>query len=223
MIKTTDKTKINNGIEDIFIADMELGDEPTLQLPSLSLLNLYKEKSNRVIWMVEEIGDQIVDWSKLIVQWNREDERNNIPVEERKPIILIISSPGGDLYAMWGLVDLIEMSKTPIISVNLNYAFSAASIIFLAPDTRYCLKNSQILFHNGSSNIGGDYNQTQAMNESWKKQVGRMQEYIISRTSIPKSTLTKKLKTDWFLTATDQLKYNVATAQLDDISVLLNL
>lgn len=217
------KAKLNDiEIEEIFIPELEL-DEPTLQLPSLSLLNQYKERSNRVIWLVDEIKDQICEVSKLILQWNREDTKKNIPVKDRQPIILILSSPGGDLYSMWGLVDIIEMSQTEVITVNLNYAFSAASIIFLSAKKRYCLPNSQILFHNGSASMGGDYNSAQAMNDSWKKQVGRMQDYIISHTVIPKSTLTKKLKTDWFLTSDEQIKYGVATDILRDINVIMNL
>lgn len=218
----SENTKFKNDLEEIFAITGEI-DEPTLQLPSLALLNQYKEKSNRVLWLVDEIGDQICEFSKLIIQWNREDAQKGIPVEERKPIILIISSPGGDLYSMWGLVDIIQMSKTEVITVNLNYAFSAASIIFLSAKKRYCLPDSEVLFHNGASNIGGDYNTTQAMNDSWKKQVGRMQDYIVKRTNITKSTLTKKLKTDWFLTSSDQIKYGVATDVLENIDILLNI
>ena len=209
----------NGGLEELFVID-EI-EEGNIQLPSIPLLNVFKERKNRVLWINKEVADDLQEEIKCIIQLNREDAGK--PIEERKPCVCIISSPGGDLYSMYAFIDVVAMSKTPIWTINLNYAFSASALMLLAGHKRFCLKNSSLLFHNGSGSSGGNFNEMQEMNKSWQNMVKRMQEYIIERTNIPKQTLTKKLKSDWILSAKEQLEYGCVDEILEDIDVILNL
>ena len=36
--------------------------QPNLLLPDPALLQVYKDKQNRTIWMLGEIGDEVYDW-----------------------------------------------------------------------------------------------------------------------------------------------------------------
>ena len=67
---------------------------------------------------------------RLILRWNMEDK--DIPPEDRKPIWVYIQSPGGNLLYMSALLDAIELSVTPVYTVNMGYAASAAALIFMA-------------------------------------------------------------------------------------------
>lgn len=57
-----------------------------LQLPDPTLLQFYKNYDDRIIWIDDEITTMTLEYAKMIMQWNSEDKKNNIPVEERKPI-----------------------------------------------------------------------------------------------------------------------------------------
>ena len=56
----------------------------TLQLPSPELLTYYRNLEDRVIWIDYGVDESILEVSKLIMQFNKEDK--NISVEQRKPI-----------------------------------------------------------------------------------------------------------------------------------------
>lgn len=71
-----------------------------------------------------------------IIRYNRADK--GIPIEERKPIILYIVSPGGDVLSGFELVDIIEQSKTPVYTVNFGYQYSMALPIGLAGKKKIC-------------------------------------------------------------------------------------
>ena len=53
-----------------------------------------------------------------ILKWNKEDEGK--PIEERQPIKLMFFSPGGDLDINYTIIDVIHLSKTPIIGINIG-------------------------------------------------------------------------------------------------------
>ena len=100
-----------------------------VKLPSPELLSFYENLQERVIWIDDEIGDQLLQYSKYILKWNMEDEKAGIRVEDRKPIKLMIFSPGGSLYSCNHFVDIIELSKTPVWGINVGMAMSAAFLI----------------------------------------------------------------------------------------------
>lgn len=221
--KNVGKTQApTNGLEELFeITEL---DEGNLQLPSVYTCNMWREKKERLIWLCHEVDEQILEYTKMIIQWNREDDLEGLAKEDRQPIVIVIATPGGLLMETLGMVDVCRISRTPIYTVNLAYAYSAGAILFLMGEKRFALPHSQILFHNGSGGIGASYSEAQSANESWKRLVKQMQEYILERTNIPKSTLTKKLKAgDWYLGIEDMLSMGIATDTLEDMSVLMNL
>ena len=210
----------NDNIMDLFMVD-ELGPEANMQLASPELVNYYTAKKNRVIWLTKEIDDSLFEEEKLILEWNREDEAKNIPVEKRKKIFLLLHSFGGDLFSCFSFVDIMNLSKTPIVCVNMACAMSAGALIFIHGHERYCLKNSTALLHNGSSASAGNYNDLVEQNKSYKKMVQRMQDMIVTQTKITKTQLTRKLKSDWYIDANEQVEYGLCSKIVEDISELL--
>ena len=135
-----------------------------------------------------------MDLSKLIIKCNLEDK--DVPVEERKPIKIFISSNGGLLDETMSLVKLIGISKTPVYTIDACYAYSAASLILISGHKRYAMPGTKCLFHSGSGGASGTFEQVQAATEDYKKMVEQMQEYIMSRTNIEKKLFNKKCKID---------------------------
>lgn len=201
--------------------EIALPEEYEIELPDPCTLAYYKNKEYRVIIIDYEIDDSIMrEIGGAILEYNRDDK--NISVEDRKKIVFLINSPGGCLESTYALIALMHLSKTPIITVNMNRAYSAAGLILLAGHKRYCLPRSQMLIHSGSaSGIGGNYEDIQEGTKSYKKMVEEMREFIMSSTKIDKTTMNKNKSKDWYLDVENQVKFGCVDEVLTDIDEIL--
>jgi ATP-dependent protease ClpP protease subunit len=191
-----------------------------LQLPAPELLNYYKNYEDRVYWVEGEIDETITDLTKMIIECNRQDKE--LVASERKPIKIFITSCGGLLDETMALVKLIGISKTPIITINACYAYSAASLILIAGHKRYAMPGTKCLFHSGSSTMGSaTFEQVQAATEDYKKLVKQMQDYILSKTKIDSKLFNKKKAYDWYLNIDEMIEHGVVDKIIDDIDEII--
>lgn len=87
---------------------------------SLEEVMMVKDMQQRKIWLHDGIDIETVSGAiHNIYQYNREDA--DLPVEERKPILLYIASNGGSVDAGFALIDAIQTSKTPVYTINTGY------------------------------------------------------------------------------------------------------
>ena len=190
-----------------------------LALPSPELLSYYRHYEDRVFWVEGEIDESIMYLSRMIIDCNREDK--GLPVEERKPVKIFISSNGGLLDETMSLVRLIGISKTPVITINACYCYSAASLILIAGHKRYAMPGTRCLFHSGSGGATGTFDQAQAAMEDYKKLVKQMQDYILSKTTIDAKLFNKKKAYDWYLNTDEMLERGVVDHIVADIDEIL--
>ena len=213
--------KNTNDLLEMF--DIELPPEATLQLADIQLVNFYKSYKDRVVWLDKDISENLFDEIKMILLWNKEDENASIPVENRKPIKLMIHSYGGNLDSAFAMIDCMGLSKTPIHTYNLNACMSAGCLIFLNGHKghRYCMPLSTALIHEGSGGSRGTYEQVQAQNENYKKLMDMMKSNILQHTTIDTKTLNKWKNKEIYLYAEDQVKYGLADYIVTDMSQVL--
>ena len=190
-----------------------------LQLPAPELLTYYRNLEDRVIWIDYGVDETILEVSKLIMYFNKLDK--DIPVEERKPVKLLLYSYGGDGQACFSLLDIIALSKTPIYTVNMGVSMSAGLLILLAGHKRFCLKNSTALAHSGSGGTCGTFEQTEAQMKDYQRFVKTMRDYIIDRTNIDQKTLNKYKNKEWYLYSKEQLEYRIVDGIVEDIDEIL--
>lgn len=176
-------------------------------LPNPDLLSYYVLEAQRVLYLDGEVCDDTKEIHRMILRWNMEDE--GIPREERRPIRLYIDSPGGDVYTMWMLIDAIMASETPVYTVNVGSASSAAALIFIAGEKRFMTPHARVLIHEGSAQMMGDAVKVLDASENYRRTVRQMREFILARTDIPASTLTKQKNHDWELDAAYCLAHGV--------------
>lgn len=186
------------------------GEAENLQLPDPGLLNFYKNHQNRILWIGEEIDEDSLEYAKMIMQWNFEDKINNIPKEDRKKIILIFFSPGGDLTVNNCLVDTISLSETPIVGVNAGMAASSGCFIYLACHTRYTFPTAEFLLHKGFGTFSGGYNELMAALMNYRRQIEELGDFILSHTKIPKELFEQNFESDWYLSASEAIEFGVA-------------
>lgn len=192
-----------------------------LQLPAPELITYYKNLENRIIWLDSEVDDIYLEYGRYIIEFNREDK--GIPVEERKPIKLMIMSPGGSLAINNAMIDLIKLSKTPVYGYNIGTADSAACFIFMSCHKRFAMPKSTFLLHKGStSNMAGTYDQVAAEMEEYERLIGELAKFIINHSSIDVDTLAENLGGEWYITAEEaHMDYGFVDAIIEDIDELL--
>ena len=188
-------------------------------IPDPSLLWYYEDLEDRVYQLVGEVDEGLLDFSRHVIRWNREDKGK--PVEERKPIKLFFFSPGGSLDINYSVIDIIRLSKTPIIGINMGVCCSAAAFIYLACHKRYMLPHSYFVFHQGSSQMSGTYGEVVAIMTDYQNQVAELSSFMEERTTYSSEEITNNIVTEWYVREEEALEKGVCHEVIEDIEVLL--
>ena len=190
-------------------------------LPDPDIVSYYVLESERKIYLETEVDASVLGIQRMIMRWNLEDRRNGKTKETAQPIWLYIMSYGGDLDYMWTLIDAIKTSVTPVYTVNIGVAASAASLIFVSGAKRFMTEHATVVIHEGSAQLAGDAIKVQDAADTYKKQLKQMKDFILEHTSIPKSQLMKKRSNDWTLNSDYCLKNSVCDKIITDMSEIL--
>lgn len=215
-INTSNIKKLDTAYLDIAIPQ----NVENLQLPDPSLLQFYKNYSNRILWIDDEITTLTLEYAKMIMQWNFEDKTNEIPNGERKPIKVVFFSPGGDLEVNNCLVDTIQLSETPVIGINVGMAASSGCFIYLACHKRLTFPTAEFLIHKGAGQFSGSYDEVVAAILNYQRQIEELGKFVLSRTNIPEDVFENHFSTDWYLSAKEAINLGVADGfitSLDEI------
>lgn len=217
--------KITSLTNDGMVLELEgaIGNIPNLQLPDPSMVEYYEKLKNRELMLNCEINDYFVEFYYPILKWNRDDFENNVPIEKRKPIKIYINSDGGVVSAVLTIIDLIKMSKTPVITIGLGKCLSSGGLLLMAGHKRYILPNTNVLIHDGSSGAVGDVGKLIDNLEFTKASEARIRDYILRNTRIAEEKLDANYRKDWWIFAEEAIEYGIADEIITDISTLVSL
>ena len=194
-----------------------------LLLPDPALLQIYRDRQNRVIWILGEIDEAAYDWVDFILDVNREDEEAGVPVEARRPIKLLIANRGGSSEVANTLVDIISISKTPVWGIAIGMCASAASMIYLACHNRLALPSTTFIFHQGScSNLGGNYQELKAFMDDYETDIKRLTEFYKSHTTYAPEFIEENVsKGDWYIRVSEALENGIVNQVVTNVNELL--
>lgn len=156
-------------------------------------------KQRKLFISVNICQDTVDDAVRHIMQFNHEDA--DIPVEERKPILLYVASNGGDVDAGFTLIDAILCSETPVYVVNQGYQYSMGFLIGLAGHKRFAMPHAKFLMHDGSQfiyNSGAKAQDQMEFNKKWEE---RIKQYVLSRTKITSEMYDAQMRKEWYMFA----------------------
>lgn len=145
----------------------------------------------------------------------------NIPIESRKPIKLLIFTYGGDVFPTNNLIDIINISKTPVYTYNMGNALSAGFQILISGHKRFCLENSRALYHSGSGGTSGTYEQTQAQMKEYERIIKIFENNVLTKTKINSNIFKKNKTKEWYMNSTEQLEYGIVDEIVKDINDLI--
>ena len=190
-----------------------------LQLPDPDLRDFYQDEQDRVFWVTTEINDSLLDLVKMIIKCNKEDKGK--PVEERTPIKVFIDSPGGDVCALWTTIKAIEISKTPVYTINYCTAYSAAADLLASGHKRFALPGTSVMVHSGSCMFGGTMEQAENMKKHFDKLGKKITDYFLAHTKVDPKTFKKKAPADWYMDEDEALKNGLIDEIIADLDTIL--
>ena len=148
---------------------------------------------------VEQLS--VADIVKHIMQYNKEDK--GIDPKDRQPILLYVTSNGGEVDSGFELIDIIQNSKTPVHTINLGYQYSMGFLIGLAGHKRFATQNAKFRMHDGSNFVYNSGAKAQDQMEFQKKVEERVKQYILSRSKLTSEEYDSKLRVEWYLFASE--------------------
>lgn len=167
---------------------------------SIEELFYLQDLRQRKLFLNVEIDQlAVADVVKHILQFNAEDKLKK--PEDRLPILLYVTSNGGEVDSGFELIDVIRNSKTPVYTINLGYQYSMGFLIGLAGHKRYATANAKFLMHDGSNFIYNSGAKAQDQMEFNRRVEERVKQYILSRSNLTSEEYDSKLRVEWYLFA----------------------
>lgn len=165
-----------------------------------------KDLKQRKLFLNDEVSSvSAIEVVHHILQFNAEDK--GIPIEQRKPILLYVTSIGGSVDAGYALIDTILCSKTPVYTVNLGWQYSMGFLIGLAGSKRFAVPNARFLMHDGSSFVYDSGAKAQDQMEFQKRVEERTRSYVLSRSCLTPEEYDAKFRVEWYLFADEAKRY----------------
>jgi ATP-dependent Clp protease protease subunit len=184
-----------------------------------NLINLAQPKPiDRNLFFSEQVDQKsISELTKKIIEINETDDFNekiyscyNLEYQ-RQPIKIYIDSYGGYVYQCFGLLSIIEASKTPIHTIVTGCAMSCGFMILISGHKRFGYSMSTPLYHQVSTGFEGKVADMELDLIETKRLQKMIEQITLKRTKITKQKLSEiyKQKIDWFMNAKQALQLGV--------------
>lgn len=207
-----DMLRINCSIEE-FQDQKERYERRLYLLREISSLD-YEE--NGIYEYVSMIGHIILD----IIEFNREDE--GIPVEKRKPIKLYINSPGGEVDEGFPLISTIELSKTPVFTINIGSWSSMSFLIGITGHKRLALPYTKFLLHDGSTVSYGTTSKAldkAKFDDRFEQEV--IKSHVLKHSNMTSAEYDSLLRVEYYMLPQDALKHQFIDRIITDIEDII--
>lgn len=172
-------------------------------LPDPAMYQYYKQLKNRRIVINSEIDDTLLEYA-IIPYMEMDNDGSN------KPIEIMISTVGGEIYNGFNLVDQIERAKTPTVIHIMSMAASMRFLIAMAgknnPNVKtVCHPFSVGLLHSGSQYMEGSAHAVKDTFDFSQHYEEKIKEYILSHTKIDEKLYEKIERKEYWMDA-DEMK-----------------
>ena len=154
-----------------------------------------------------------------ILDCNRIDEGVN--PEEREPIRLYINSPGGDVTEGFALISAIEISKTPVYTINMGQWSSMAFLIGIAGHKRLSLPKASCLMHYGSFFLYGTANKVKDRVEFENRFVDEVvKPFVLKHSKMSEQEYDKLDRKEFYMMANDALELGFIDEIITDFEAI---
>lgn len=131
--------------------------------------------------------------------------------DSEKEISLYINSPGGDMVALFGILDTMEFINAPVSTICIGQAASAAAIVLAAGEKgrRFVLPNARVLLHQPHGGAQGQSSDIEIQVREMVELRNRMVDVLQVATGQERERLVHDLDRDYILRGEDAVAYGV--------------
>ncbi|MGK9169669.1 ATP-dependent Clp protease proteolytic subunit [Inquilinus limosus] len=131
--------------------------------------------------------------------------------DEKKPIRLVINSPGGHVEAGDTIHDMIRFIGTPVQAIGTGWVASAGAHIYLAAkkENRLCLPNTRFLLHQPMGGAGGRAVDIDIEAREIIKMRRRLNEIIARETGQPLDKVERDTDRNYWMSAEEAKEYGL--------------
>ena len=176
-------------------------------LPDIVLYQYYKNLLNRKIIINEQIGDALMETAILpFIEMDNDGTG--------KPIEIIISTIGGEIYSGFNLVDQIEKAKSPVTIHIMSMAASMGFLIAMAgknnPNVKtVCHPFSVGLLHSGSQYMEGSAHAVKDTFDFSQHYEEKIKNYILTHTKIDENLYEKIERKEYWMDADEMERLGI--------------
>ena len=160
---------------------------------------------SRTILLTGEINDKIArSVSAQLLAYSAVSE---------KPILLVLSSPGGHVESGDMIHDMIKFVRAPVKILGTGWCASAGALIYAAgkKENRFALPNTRFLLHEPRGGVGGQASDVEIQAREIIKMNERLNRIFAAATGQPIEKIAKDTDRDYWLSAEDGLAYGLVS------------
>ena len=126
--------------------------------------------------------------------------------ESNDPIKIYINSPGGDVRAMFSIIDTRMVLKSPVYTINYGQASSAAAALFASGDKRFITENAQVMIHEAWGVALGNADEVKEQSETLRELTDKYVRLLAQYTGQKEEKIKEKYRLQSKPVATVQQK-----------------
>lgn len=121
-----------------------------------------------------------------------------------------INSPGGDVFAGWSIINILQRHKAQTVGYNDGLAASVAFDIFQSMDKRVAMQNSMFMTHNCWAIVMGNRFDLRKMADEMEKIDGMMAEMVAKKSGKTAEEVTAIQDAETWYSATEAVNEGFA-------------
>lgn len=131
--------------------------------------------------------------------------------ESDKPILLVLSSPGGHVESGDMIHDMIKFVPAPVKILGTGWCASAGALIYAAAEkeNRYALPNTRFLLHEPRGGVGGQATDVEIQAREIIKMRERLNRIFAEATGQPLEKIKEDTDRDFWMSAEEAVKYGL--------------
>lgn len=197
--------------------------EEYMYLKDLERRKLYLSSEINSLDCEESCNQHLSDTGHIIKQifdFNEQDK--GLDPEERIPIRLFINSPGGNASEGFPLASAIELSKTPVYTINIGLWGSMAFLVGISGHRRFALPYTEFLMHEGSLFTAGSAGSVQDVvdfNKRYTEEV--IKKHVLNHSKMSSEEYDASSRRENYMLPEDAIKHGFIDEIITDIDTIL--
>jgi len=203
-----DSTKTNNEVN-YESSTVNLGNLSNAVEETPGLKKLEKQKqvhnikldNNRTVYIEGEIDERAAKQAEQI---------KRLSYESKKPIFVLINSPGGSVIDGALIISAIEASPAPVYTVCTQICASMAAMIHQYGKERLMVNRAILMFHDAAGGVSGYFPHMISRLNVINRYVSKITNHVAARANVPYTELAAKMHEELWLDTEDAVQKGFA-------------